>query len=157
MNIEIHPFSMDAYDRVFALWQQCEGVGLSEADSPASIQAYLSRNPGMSFIATAGGAVVGAVLCGHDGRRGYIHHLAVHPQSRRRSVGRQLVDHCLSALQRAGIQKCHIFVFNHNQDGIAFWSAAGWTRRSDISLLSKNIEPGGATPDPLRCAAWLAS
>jgi putative acetyltransferase len=136
--IEIHPFTMDAYDRVFALWQQCEGVGLSEADSPASIQAYLDRNPGMSFIATAGGTVVGAVLCGHDGRRGYIHHLAVHPQSRRRSVGRRLVDQCLSALRRTGVQKCHIFVFNQNQDGIAFWKSVGWTPRGDISLLSKN-------------------
>lgn len=144
MNIEIHPFTMDAYDRVFALWQQCEGVGLSEADSPANIQAYLSRNPGMSFIATAGGAVVVAVLCGHDGRRGYLHHLAVDPQSRRRSVGRRLVDHCLSALQRAGIHKCHIFVLNHNQDGMAFWRSARWTPRSDISLISKSIEPGGA-------------
>jgi putative acetyltransferase len=99
MNIEIRPFTMVAYDRVLALWQQCEGVGLSEADSRESIQAYLSRNPGMSFIATGDGAVVGAVLCGHDGRRGYIHHLAVHPQSRRRSVGRRLVEQCLRALQ----------------------------------------------------------
>lgn len=143
MNIEIHPFKIDAYDRVFALWQQCEGVGLSEADSQASIQAYLNRNPGMSFIATAGGAVVGAVLGGHDGRRGYIHHLAVHPRSRRRSVGRRLVEQCLSALQRAGIRKCHIFIFNQNQDGIAFWKSVGWTPRSDISVISKSIEPVG--------------
>jgi putative acetyltransferase len=142
MNIEIHPFMMDAYDRVLALWQQCEGVGLSEADSRASIQVYLDRNPGMSFIATDRGEVVGAVLCGHDGRRGYIHHLAVHPQARRRSVGRRLVDECLGALQRAGIQKCHIFVFNQNQDGIAFWKSVGWTLRGDISLISKSIGLG---------------
>ena len=143
MRIEIQPFTINVYDRVFALWQQCEGIGLSEADSPASIQAYLNRNPGMSFIATAGGTVIGAVLCGHDGRRGYLHHLAVHPQARRRSVGRQLVDRCLGALQRAGIQKCHIFVFNQNQGGMAFWKSVGWTPRSDISLASKGI---GASP-----------
>ena len=143
MNIEIQPFTMDAYNRVVALWQHCEGVGLSEADSGTSIQAYLSRNPGMSFIATADGEVVGAVLCGHDGRRGYIHHLAVHPQWRRRSLGRRLVERCLGALQRAGIQKCHIFIFNQNEDGIAFWKSVGWTPRSDISVISKNIEPSG--------------
>ncbi len=140
MKIEIRPFLMEAYDHVFALWQQSEGIGLSEADSAASIQAYLNRNPGMSFVATADGAVIGAVLCGHDGRRGYIHHLAVQPQSRRRSVGRQLVDQCLSALQREGIRKCHIFVYNQNQDGMAFWKSVGWTPRSDLSLISKNIE-----------------
>jgi N-acetylglutamate synthase len=137
--IEIHPFTMEVYDRVYALWQQCEGIGLSEADSPASIQAYLNRNPGMSFIATAGGIVIGAALCGHDGRRGYLHHLAVHPRARRRSVGRQLVDQCLGALRREGIQKCHIFVFNQNQDGIAFWKSVGWTPRAEIGLISRSI------------------
>jgi ribosomal protein S18 acetylase RimI-like enzyme len=142
MKVEIRPLVMDTYGRVLALWRQCEGVGLSEADSPASIQAYLKRNPGMSFIATAGDAIVGAVLCGHDGRRGYLHHLAVHPQSRRRSVGRRLVAQCLRALQRAGIQKCHIFIFNQNQDGLAFWKSLGWTPRSDISLISKSIAAG---------------
>jgi ribosomal protein S18 acetylase RimI-like enzyme len=144
MNTEILPFTMDAYDRVFALWQQCEGVGLSDADSQASIQAYLTRNPGMSFIAIADGTVVGAVLGGHDGRRGYIHHLAVHPHSRRRSLGRRLVEQCLGALQRAGIQKCHIFIFNRNESGIVFWKSVGWTPRSDIGVISKNIEPSGA-------------
>ena len=144
MNTKILPFTMDAYDRVIAVWQQCEGVGLSDADSRASIQAYLIRNPGMSFVAIADGVVVGAVLCGHDGRRGYIHHLAVHPQSRRCSLGRRLVEQCLGALQCAGIQKCHIFIFNQNESGIAFWKSVGWTPRSDIGVISKNIEPGGA-------------
>jgi len=140
---------MGEYDRVLALWQQCEGVGLSEADSRETIQAYLVRNPGMSFIATDDGLVVGAVLCGHDGRRGYIHHLAVHPRSRRHSLGRRLVEQCLRALQDAGIQKCHIFIFNQNEGGIAFWKSVGWTPRNDISVISKSIEdaaPNTATP-----------
>jgi putative acetyltransferase len=141
MKIELQPLTMDAYDRVFALWRECEGIGLSEADSPANIQSYLKRNPEMSFVAVSNGSVVGAVLCGHDGRRGYIHHLAVHPQARRNSIGRQLVDHCLRALQRAGIQKCHIFVINQNQVGLAFWKSVGWTPRSDIGLVSKSISP----------------
>jgi N-acetylglutamate synthase len=143
MDIEICPFTMAAYDGVFALWQQCEGVGLSEADARENIEAYLRRNPGMSFVATDRGAVVGAVLCGHDGRRGYIHHLAVHPESRRRSVGRRLVQQCLRALQNEGIQKCHIFIFNRNEGGMAFWKSVGWTPRGDISIFSKTIEAEG--------------
>jgi putative acetyltransferase len=150
MDIEIRPFTMDLYDRVFALWQQCEGVGLSQADSRECIQTFLERNPEMSFIATTDGAMVGAVLCGHDGRRGYIHHLAVHPQSRRRSVGCRLVEQCLGALQQAGIQKCHIFIFQQNQNGIAFWKSVGWTPRSDISVISKNITPVGAADSEAR-------
>jgi ribosomal protein S18 acetylase RimI-like enzyme len=140
MNVEIASLTIAAYEDVLALWRQCEGIGLSEADSRENIQAYLQRNPGMSFLATADGVVVGAVLCGHDGRRGYVHHLAVHPRFRRRGIGRQLVDQCLRALQQARIQKCHLFIFNRNRDGIAFWKDAGWTPRSDISVISKSIE-----------------
>ena len=141
MKVDISPFAMDSYDDVLALWHQCEGVGLSDADSRESIQAYLERNSGMSFVALSDGKVMGAVLCGHDGRRGYLHHLAVAPSCRRRGVGRQLVDHCTAALADAGIRKCHIFTFESNADGISFWSAAGWIPRSDIGVMSKLIGP----------------
>lgn len=142
MRTEIVPFTMASYDDVVALWKQCEGIGLSDADSRENIRAYLDRNPGMSFVATAGGRVVGAVLAGHDGRRGYIHHLAVHPDGRRQGLGRRLVESCLEALRAAGIGKAHIFVFNANAGGFAFWESAGWTRRSDISVMSREIGPG---------------
>lgn len=144
MTVEICPFTLAAYDRILALWQRCEGIGLSQADSPQGIQAFLERNRGKSFIASDVDVIVGTILCGHDGRRGYIHHLAVDPRAGRRAVGRQLVAQCLSALQQAGIQKCHIFIFNQNQHGIAFWKAVGWTPRSDINVISKNIEPDAA-------------
>ena len=137
--INISTFTIDAYDQVIALWQQAEGVGLNSADSRESIQTYLERNPGMSFIAEQDGTLVGAVLSGHDGRRGYIHHLAVHPNYRWQGIGRKLVDRCLATLQEVGIQKCHLFIFNENVDGICFWESVGWTRRVDIGVMSKNI------------------
>jgi ribosomal protein S18 acetylase RimI-like enzyme len=138
--IMFSPFTIDAYDRVIALWEQSDGVGLSSADSRESIQVYLERNPGMSFIAEQAGTLVGAVLCGHDGRRGYIHHLAVRPDCRRQGIGRKLVEKCLAALQEIGISKCHLFIFNQNLAGIRFWENIGWTRRSDIGVISKIIE-----------------
>ena len=141
MPLEIKQFGIDSYDSILALWKRCEGIGLSDADSRESIREYLERNPGMSFIATSGGAVIGAVLAGHDGRRGYIHHLAVHPDQRRQGLARQLIDCCMAVLAGAGIQKCHIFIFNDNSDGIEFWKSIGWIHRSDISVISKNIEP----------------
>jgi ribosomal protein S18 acetylase RimI-like enzyme len=144
MDTEITTFSIDLYDDVLALWQQCEGVGLSDADSRDSIQAYLTRNPGMSFVATADSKVVGAILAGHDGRRGYIHHLAVHPSCRRHGLGRKLVDRAISVLRSAGIQKAHIFIFNSNATGIAFWESVGWIPRNDIGVISKTIEPSVA-------------
>lgn len=139
MSIHIVPFSIDAYDEVVALWAQCEGVGLSSADSRENIAAYLDRNPGMSLLARAEGTLVGAVLCGHDGRRGFIWHLAVHPQFRRRGIGRQLVDQCLPALGRAGIDKCVVVVFNSNQSGVAFWQQIGWTLRDEVSMIATEI------------------
>ena len=134
------PFTMEHYDAVFALWTECEGVGLSEADSPEGIASYLERNPGMSFVAGEKGDIIGAVLGGHDGRRGYIHHLAVHPSFRRRAVGRGLVERCLQSLRDEGIRKCHVFIFNENTSGVAFWKAMGWTPRNDIGVISKGID-----------------
>ena len=134
MSINVEPFTIRAYDEVVALWSQCEGVGLSSADSRESIAAYLERNPGMSLLARAENRLVGAALCGHDGRRGSIWHLAVHPQFRRQGIGRRLVDQCLGKLRRAGIEKCVVVVFNSNQSGIAFWQRIGWTLRDDVTV-----------------------
>lgn len=142
MTITISPFVIEAYRDVLTLWQQCEGIGLSDADSQENIRSYLERNPGMSFLARTQGLLIGAVLAGHDGRRGYIHHLAVHPEWQRHGLGRQLVDRCLQSLKGAGIQKCHLFIFNDNTGGIAFWKSVGWEQRMDISVISKTLEPG---------------
>lgn len=140
MNLSFSEFSIEAYDQVISLWLLCEGIGLSRADSKSNIRYYLERNPGMSFIAQYNDVIVGAILSGHDGRRGYIHHLAVHPDYRKEGIGRALVENCLVALQSIGIQKCHLFIFNDNTKGIHFWNKVGWTQRSDISLISKAIE-----------------
>ena len=140
VEIVIEPFYIERYEDVYALWDRCTGVGLSSADAPDSIASYLERNPGMSFIALAESNVIGAILSGHDGRRGYIHHLAVDEVYRRRGIGEQLVKRCLAALEEAGIQKCHLFIFHENEDGIAFWKANGWTLRQDIMVMSVNLD-----------------
>lgn len=140
----IEPLTMDLYDDVYALWERCEGVGLSGADSRANIAAYLARNPGMSFVALAGTVVVGAILGGHDGRRGYIHHLAVAEGWRKQGAGRRLASYCLRALQEAGLQKCHLFIFHENVGGISFWQSTGWTLREDIRVMSHQIDQGNS-------------
>ena len=137
--MKILEFSIDQYDDVFALWEHSEGVELSGADEKKHIQAYLERNPGMSFVAVKDGTVVGSALSGHDGRRGYIHHLAVKADCRRKGIGRRLATACLDALSAAGIQKCHLFIVYRNRGGTAFWESIGWTVREDIGVISKNI------------------
>ena len=140
MQLEIEAMTAGDYDQVIALWQAAEGVGLSEADSREQITRYLERNPGLSLLARQDGELVGAVLCGHDGRRGYIHHLAVRPESRRQGIGLRLVRACLSGLHRQGMQKCHLFVFRQNSPAIAFWLANNFTGRDELSMMSTYIE-----------------
>jgi ribosomal protein S18 acetylase RimI-like enzyme len=139
MQADIFEFRIDDFQDVIALWKSCEGIGLSSADSKDNLTTYLKRNPGMSFVARSKNAVIAAVLCGHDGRRGYLHHLAVHPDFRNQGIGRALVKKCISALQSIGIQKCHLFIFNSNRDAIRFWEKIGWSYRKDIGVVSKEI------------------
>ncbi|MEE4242205.1 MAG: GNAT family N-acetyltransferase [Desulfopila sp.] len=142
MTTKITTFTIDFYEDVLALWQQCEGIGLNDADSRENMQAYLNLNPEMSFVAVADDRVVGSILAGHDGRRGYINHLAVHPSCRLQGIGRALVVHATDALRSKGIQKAHIFIFNTNASGAAFWESVGWTSRDDIAVMSKVLAPG---------------
>jgi ribosomal protein S18 acetylase RimI-like enzyme len=140
MNITIKEFSIDFYKTVIELWKRSEGIGLSSADSKERIKYYLDRNPGSSFTAWDGGRLVGAVLCGHDGRRGYLHHLAVDPEYRKHGIGRKLSDACMAALGKQGIDKAHIFVYGSNQEGLTFWQKAGWYRRHELVLMSYDID-----------------
>jgi len=137
--MDIRVMTIGDYADVLDLWQTSEGVGLSDSDSRENIQQYLDRNSGMSFVALMDDKVVGAILAGHDGRRGYIYHLAVNPDFRRQGIGRNLVERCIKIMAESGIKKCHLFIFNENTEGMAFWESIGWSPRSDIGVISKNI------------------
>ena len=141
MSFRIRPMAIADYEAVRGLWSSCEGVGLNDADQPDALSAYLERNPGMSFVAQQDDAIVGAVLCGHDGRRGYLNHLAVSPAHRYQGIARRLVAHCLEALQCAGIAKCHLFIFTSNQGGRNFWKQIGWELRNDLAVASQTLAP----------------
>mgnify|MGYP001550776398 CR=1 FL=1 len=128
------------YDAVRILWEASEGVGLNESDSPEAIATFLQRNAGLSQVAVAAsGEIVGAVLCGHDGRRGYLHHLAVSRAHRARGLGSALVDECLCQLRGRGIPKCNIFLFAANHAGRAFWAREGWAVRDDLLVMQRGL------------------
>jgi N-acetylglutamate synthase len=127
------------YDAVVALWRATPGIGLSEADERPNIAAFLAHNPGLSFVAEAGGTIAGAVLGSFDGRRGYLHHLAVDVDARRAGIGRALVARSLEALAGRGVRRCHIFVMSGNADGQRFWERVGWFRRNDLLVMSKDL------------------
>ncbi|MDD9268264.1 GNAT family N-acetyltransferase [Paenibacillus sp. GCM10023248] len=126
------------YEQMISLWNQIDGLVLSEADSKANMEKYLHRNQGLSYVYEVEGDIVGTVLCGHDGRRGFIYHVAVSPGYRNRRIGQQLVDRSMERLQEEGIDKCHIFVLDDNEIGGRFWSRSGWQKRSGFSVFSKD-------------------
>lgn len=127
------------YGRMKELWQATPGVRLVAADAQPCIEAFLKRNPGMSFLCEENGMLIGTSMCGHDGRRGYIYHVAVKPEYRGRHIATELVEACLGALHAAGIDKCHVFVLADNELGNAFW-AKEWKSRGDITLYSRDVQ-----------------
>lgn len=132
----IRPMLAADYEAAIALLRRSGGVRLRDADSFEAIARYLARNPGLSFVAEVDGCIAGCVFAGHDGRRGYLYHLAVDAAHRGRGVGRALVNGALSALAREGIAKIHIDVLQDNEEGLRFWSAMGWSERNDIARMS---------------------
>ncbi|MFI5227901.1 MAG: GNAT family N-acetyltransferase [Gemmatimonadales bacterium] len=145
MTIDIREFKSADYDAAIALWRAADGVTLRGADSRDAIDAYLARNAGLSFVAVTGGRLVGAVLCGTDGRRGYLNHLAVAADCRRAGIGRQLAERCAAALASRGIRKCHLMVVSTNDAARSFWMRVGWLERGDVILMSRSA-PGAVNP-----------
>lgn len=139
MRCIIKPMTLADYDEVLQLWQNSEGVGLSESDTREEIGRFLKRNRGMSFVARAGADLVGAVLCGHDGRRACLYHLAIAPTHRRNGLGTKLVSRCVVELKRAGISRCNVFFYANNASGERFWRKNGWKKRSELCMAQKML------------------
>jgi ribosomal protein S18 acetylase RimI-like enzyme len=123
---------------VIQFWQGMEGIGLSESDSYSALSFYLRRNSGLSWVTrNRDREIIGVALCGHDGRRGYLHHLAVAWDYRRKGIGRALVERCLSSLRELKILKCNAFLLSLNPEGQEFWKAMGWKEREDLILMQR--------------------
>ena len=124
------------YDKIFSFWQETAGVKLRDADSREGIEKYLRRNPGLSFVAEEKENIVGTIMSGHDGKRGYIQHLAVMDERRRSGIATELLGLCLEALRSEGILKAHIHVLCNNALARKFWANQGWIKRNDIEVHS---------------------
>ncbi len=141
-HVLIREFDPADYDAVVALWRASDGVTIRAADEREPLLAYVARNPGLSFVAADDdGQIVGAVLCGTDGRRGYLNHLAVAADRRRLGIGRRLAERCFDTLVARGIDKCHLMVVSNNEAAHAFWQRLGWADRRDVLFMSRTA-PG---------------
>ncbi|EOV0053030.1 GNAT family N-acetyltransferase [Vibrio parahaemolyticus] len=136
--VKIREMDIADYDDVIKLWGQTEGMSLRDADSKESISNYLIRNPNLSFVAVSANEIVGAVLVGTDGRRGYLQHLAVSSNFRGKNLGRELVSQAISALANVGVPKTHLFVYNENVNAQQFYEKLGWFPRDEVRMYSFN-------------------
>ena len=138
--MEIRTMHIDDYDAVYDLWIHTPGMGLNETDdSREGIAKYLRRNPSTCFVAIEEECIIGIIMAGHDGRRGFIHHTAVLPQYRNQGIGTALVSHAMEALESERIHKVALVAFSHNEIGNAFWEKIGFTLRDDLNYRNKNI------------------
>lgn len=137
--IQIRPLEAGDYSAAITLWRASEGVVLRAGDTRESFLRFLDRNPGLSLGAWSQAELVGAVMAGHDARRGYLYHLAVARMQRRQGIGRQLVEAVLHRLKRVGIDKMHLFVEAGNEDAEKFWEALGWRERPELVIYSRSI------------------
>jgi len=128
------------YNGAIVLWKSLPGMGLSGADQKGEIENFLKMNPHTCWVAENNGTVMGTILGGNDGRRGYIYHLAVSKDLQNQGIGNTLLEHCLDAFRDAGIQKCHLMVYHDNHAGISFWEHAGWSIRKDVLTMSKELQ-----------------
>ena len=130
--MNIREMTIEDYEAVIGLLTATSGVRMRDADSREATARYLERNPGLSFVAFVEGSMAGCVMCGHDGRRGYLQHLAVAQSHRRLGIGSVLVEACLKKLVNLGIRKTHIDVLVENHQAQDFWRRRGWQKRDDI-------------------------
>lgn len=143
--MNIREMKIEDYDQIFALWKTIKGFGIrSVDDSREGIERFLKWNPGLSVVAEEEGQIVGAILCGSDGRRGCLYHVCVHKDYRRQGIGKTMVVWCMGKLKELQINKVSLIAFTQNDVGNAFWKEIGWTKREDLNyydftLNEKNI------------------
>ena len=142
MDYEIRKVTIDDYDAMYELWNSTEQSrrALNPADdSREGIDRYLKRNPNTCFAAVQGDRIIGVVLTGHDGRRGIIHHMCVHPDCRRMGIATQLISIAENALKKEGLQKIFGLVFRDNEPANLFWEKQGYTLRTNLNYRNKSL------------------
>ncbi len=131
---KVRVMAEEDYDQLYRLWKTIKGFGIrSMDDSREGVSRFLHRNPTTSIVAEAGGEIVGAILCGHDGRRGCFYHVCVREDYRKQGIGKEMAVSAMRALQKEQINKVCLIAFKKNEVGNSFWKSVGWTFREDLN------------------------
>lgn len=133
-NSSIRKMTIEDFEEVHALWMEIHGFGIrSVDDSKEGVERFIRRNPTTSMVTVADGRIIGAILCGHDGRRGCLYHVCVKEAYRKQGIGQKMVRACLQALAEEKINKVNLIAFQKNDVGNRFWQGLGWEYREDVN------------------------
>jgi len=136
MNAVVREISPGDYEALVAFWAKIDGIELDSTETQERFQFFLMRNKGKSFLVIENGEIVGACLASHNGRRGFLNHLAVAQTHRRKGLARKLVDSCLQKLQSDGIRKIYVVLLKDNTEGQVFWKHMGWSQHHEYLMMS---------------------
>jgi ribosomal protein S18 acetylase RimI-like enzyme len=136
MELSFSLFIPEDYQELYEFWKKIPGISLNQSDSYEQTCGFAARNQEGFILARAKGKIVGSIMAGHDGRRGYLYHVAVDPIFRNKGVGRELVQRALTFLKKNNIVKTHLFVLNENLSAKIFWNKQGFLSRNDIAIYS---------------------
>ena len=114
------------HDKVLTFWKTIDGLSIDASDELPIFERYLLRNPKLSYLAEIDNVIIGTIKCAHDGRRGYIHHMAVSPKYRSLGIAKCLFSYSLKELKNQGIFKCNLYVLDTNPNALSFWKHNGW-------------------------------
>ena len=146
ITYKLRTMTTEDYDSVYELWMSIKGFGIrSIDDSREGVEQFIRRNPTTSVVATVDDKIIGAILCGHDGRRGCFYHVCVHESFRKHGIGKAMATACMRALQLEGINKVNLIAFKSNQIGNHFWTGAGWTLREDLNYYDFTLNEANIT------------
>ncbi len=145
-DIQIRAMTTEDYDAVYEVWNSISGFGIrSIDDSREGIDRFIRRNPDLSVVAVKDGAIIGSILCGHDGRRGCLYHVCVLKEYRMLGIGQKMVDYCKEALRDEGINRINLIAFTSNEIGNKFWQKLKWKYRTDCNYYEENLNPENVT------------
>jgi N-acetylglutamate synthase len=130
MEYKVVEMTLDRYDELMSFWKNIEGIWISSDDDYDNLNRFLNRNPGLNLVVLYEGHIIGTIKCGHDGRRGYLHHLAIAKEYRGHGIGKELVTKCIKNLEKDGIRKIRVFVMDNNQNALNFWNNIGFDQQT---------------------------
>ncbi len=133
--MEIEKFSIESYDQVLELWKKA-GINVSSSDSKEELEKMLKRNPNLFLIGRKNQKIIAVVMGAFDGRRGYVHHLAIDPDFQKKGYGRMMIEKIHNIFLQMGVHKVHLFIEINNKEVVNFYESMGWEKRDDLIIMS---------------------